>query len=458
MRCSSCEFIIEEAFKKINGVAGVRVKYASARAEIECTRTPSIDEFNRALKAHGYTVSLFEDALSCTVTENRNTKRDYFEIGAIVLIIVGLYFILKQFNIVPKSFGVSENMSYGIVFLIGLVAASSTCIAVTGGLLLALSARFNERNRDATGMQKFKPHLFFNCGRIISYTVLGGAVGALGSIFTLSPRATGVMTIIASIIMIVLGFKLLKLFQGMWSLIPRLPRFFTNPIQKISDSDGRTAPLVLGALTFFVPCGFTQALQLYVLSLGDTVVGAFTMFFFALGTMPALISLGAVSSFAKGSLQKYFMKTAGVVVILLGFFNINSGLALAGSSFSLRYLIGSWSTLSKSEQSPNPVPIVDGMQRARMKIEGLEYTPSVFTVVQGVPIEWEIDGREAVGCAQVITMPTLGLTIAASLTSVKKISFTPRDVGRIPFMCSMGMTDPNAAFIVVPNTVEASVL
>jgi sulfite exporter TauE/SafE len=69
-------------------------------------------------------------------------------------------------------------MSYGLVFVIGLVASVSSCIAVTGGLLVAIAARYSEASAALTPVQRMRPHIYFNAGRILSYTLLGGAVGA----------------------------------------------------------------------------------------------------------------------------------------------------------------------------------------------------------------------------------------------------------------------------------------
>ena len=127
-----------------------------------------------------------------------NTARDYVKIAAAFLIIIGVLFALGQFDLLPKQFGVSETMSYGLVFIIGLVASVSSCIAVTGGLLVAVAAKYNEATDDLTPMQRVKPHIYFNAGRIISYTLLGGAIGAIGSALTLSPEINGVLILIAS--------------------------------------------------------------------------------------------------------------------------------------------------------------------------------------------------------------------------------------------------------------------
>jgi cytochrome c biogenesis protein CcdA len=135
----------------------------------------------------------------------KNSPRDYAEIGAAFVILVGILLVLNELDFLPQRFAVSDDMSYALVFVIGLVASISTCIAVTGGLLVAVAAKYNEASRNLTSVQRLKPHIYFNVGRIVSYTLLGGAVGALGSALTLSAEMNGILTIVASVVMILLG-------------------------------------------------------------------------------------------------------------------------------------------------------------------------------------------------------------------------------------------------------------
>lgn len=458
MHCASCEVLIERKFKKIPGVEKVNVNHTNGCAEIYCSQDPNVAELDNAVKDNGYRVTLWNDAnqhnnLKQSINPHKNSSKDYIQIGAIFLIVVSLYLLFKQLGLVP-NLGLSNNMSYGFIFLIGLVAAMSTCIAVTGGLLMAVAAKYNEQNASSDGWTRFKPTLYFNVGRVVSYTVLGGVVGGLGSFLTLSPRVNGIVSIVASLVMIILGFQLLKLFPWLSRFQPRIPKFIGHKIHGIGDSQNKLAPFMLGAGTFFLPCGFTQALQLYVLSKGDPVVGALTMLAFSLGTLPALLSLSAISSFVKGTIQSYFLKFAGVVVILLGFFNVSNGLTLAGFDFNLASAIqrnnGS-AVLAAATENTN-VKVVDGKQIVQMKVSGLSYTPHQFTVLQGVPVEWQIDGTEAQGCAQVITVPSLGITEYLPKQGIKTIQFTPQQPGAISFSCTMGMTTRGSAFVVVPNT------
>ena len=438
--------LIERKFKKIYGVESVVVSQTKNCAEIICTQEPHISQLDNAVKEHGYRVYNWGDG---STEIQLSSKRNLFEAGAIFLILLGAYLILKQFNFIP-NIGISENMSLGVVFVIGLIAATSTCIAVTGGLLLAVAAKYNEKNPDLTGVQRFRPHIYFNAGRIVSYTVLGAATGALGSFLTISAKATGILTILASIIMIALGFQLLKIFPGAKRLQLKMPKFIQHKIHNLSSSNSKFASFVLGGFTFFLPCGFTQALQLYVLSRGDYKTGALTMLVFSLGTLPALLSLSAISSFSKGKFQRYFLKFSGVLVVMLGVFNINNGLTLAGSNFNFSSIFQKDITPISQVADPN-VEIINGKQIVKMKVDYIDYIPMQFTVYKGIPVEWQVDGRNAAGCVQVLTVPKLGITEYLPKDSIKTITFTPQEVGEIKFRCSMGMTDPRAKFTVIEN-------
>ena len=242
-----------------------------------------------------------------SAVSTKNMPRDYAEIAAAFLIVIGILFALGQLDLLPKQFGVSETMSYGLVFVIGLVASVSSCIAVTGGLLVAVAAKYNETTASLTPMQRIKPHVYFNVGRILSYTLFGGAIGALGSALTLSPEITGVLTLIASAVMILLGLQMLKLLPALTRFLPTMPKAFGHFVHDLADRDANGGAFALGAATFFLPCGFTQALQLYVLAKGSFTVGALTMLAFALGTLPALLSLSAMSSLATGGFQRHFL-------------------------------------------------------------------------------------------------------------------------------------------------------
>lgn len=445
MTCSSCEVLIERNLKKVSGVEKVTVSRAKEQAEVECSDAVQLQQLQDAVKDKGYILSVQENATN-TSTKNSFILKDkerYSEIGAVLVILFAAYFLLTQFDLLPKNFGVTDNMSYGFIFVIGLVAATSTCLAVAGGLLLAVSSKFHEKNPDLNGWQKFKPHLYFNVGRIASYTLLGGAIGALGSVLTLSSSVTGIVIIIASLWMMVMGLQLLGIFPWLNKIQIKMPKFIAHKVYDASHQEqksaSKTSSFLFGAATFFLPCGFTQALQLYVLGKGSFVVGALTMLAFSLGTLPALASVGVFSSFAKGNIKKYFMTFSAVLVIVLGVFNLTPGFNLIGAAVAL----------PSAEDNNNIVNVIGEKQVIDLKVDGLDYFPTRFTLKKGVPVEWNIDGRNAQGCAQIISVPKLGIIEKLPRDSIKTITFTPEQTGKITFTCGMGMAGPGI-FEVVP--------
>lgn len=455
MTCGSCEILIERKLKKIPGVKSVKVSQPQGKAILFCSHKPSPSELQDAIFADGYIVFIDGKPVKEGVKLHRtkNTFGDYCEMGAIALAIFGLYLILKQFNILGGGLSVTTNMNLWFVLLIGLVAGSSSCIAVTGGVLLSVAAKYNQNTTGLDKWQKFKPHLYFNTGRIISYTILGGVLGLIGSALTISPAITGGVSLIAAAFMIVMGLNILNLLPGFGKFVLKPPKFLSAKILDLEGKTGKWVPFTMGALTFFLPCGFTQSLQIYVLSQGSWFQGAITMLLFSLGTLPALLSLSAVSAFAKGWFQRYFLKFSGVLVLIIGFSNIGNGLSLVGVNTSgWMNVFQNNKTLELAQaKSPSLPKIENGKQIVAMEVDGFTYTPSQFKVYQGIPIEWRIDGRKAEGCGRAIAVPALGIVELMADDKQTTINLTFNEQGIYEFNCTMGMMSPGE-FIVIPNS------
>ncbi len=459
MHCSACEVLLERKFKKIEGVAEAKISHHNGIAEITCTSDPGIEAFQEAVKDTKYKVHPFD-----SVIDKKNNFDDYFQIGAYFVIIAGVYFLLRQLNLIP-GIGISEKTSLAVIFLLGLIASVSSCMAITGGLLISIAARYSENHPNLSGYQKFKPQLYFNIGRIASYALLGGLIGAIGSLFPLYFGSQGILIIIASIIMIILGVQMLNVFPLLSRLHFRMPKFFAHKIHDAKTSHSSISMFFFGASTFFFPCGFTQALQFYVLTTGSFITGSTTMLAFSLGTFPALMSVGAIFSYVKGTLQKDIMRFTAILVILLGIFNMGNGLALSGVHLGSSPEYAQPQSSQESDLSgmnpyfaqyikaqrapPEIVDTVNGKQIAKMRVIDLNYVPAKFIVKQGVPVEWQIDASKAAGCSQVITAPKLRLTKYLSPNQINKIEFTPKETGKIYFMCTMAMTTNGASFEVV---------
>lgn len=441
MHCRSCEVLIERNLKHIRGVTHVRAHYKTGRVAITYEEhVPAIETLSKAVEDAGYTLG---DAPQTRPAFFSRNPKDYAELfiaaGSLFILFVLLRF--SGFLDIAVNFGTAP--SYLVVVLVGLVAGVSTCMALVGGLVLGVSARHAEKHPEATLLQNFRPHLFFNTGRVVGFAFLGGLLGTLGSFFTLSPLLLGFLVVFAGVFLVVLGLKLTEISPYFNSFSLTLPK-------KISEWTGvgrddreysHTGALFTGALTFFLPCGFTQAMQLYAVSTGSFFSGALIMGLFALGTAPGLLGVAGISSLWKGTAAKRFYKFAGVVVLVLAAINIRNGFSLAGlpvlASFELPSLVAQEDATDTADTFSS-VRMDNGVQVVAMEQYGGGYRPNSFTLKKGVPVRWEITSTNPYTCASFLVVPSMGIRKALA-AGQNIIEFTPTKTGPLRFTCSMGM-------------------
>jgi sulfite exporter TauE/SafE len=140
-----------------------------------------------------------------------------------------------------------------------------------------------------------------------------------------------VLSLIVAIVLLILGINLLDVFPWAKKFQVTLPSFMGTRLQGLKQLNHTLTPLLIGIATFFLPCGFTQSMQIYALTTGSFVTGALTMGAFALGTFPVLALLSFSSlGISKKAQSGVFFKTAGLVVIFFGLFNLINSLVAAG--------------------------------------------------------------------------------------------------------------------------------
>jgi len=445
MHCRSCELLIEEKLQELSEIKNVQVSYKKSQAIIYSKLPLDMNNVKNAVIEAGYEVGV-NDSKSW-ISKDPAVYKDLL-ISFIILAI--LYFVAKKFGLLNISAGGSNNpSSLIVVLLVGLTAGLSTCMALVGGLVLGITARHAEKHPEATPIQKFRPHLFFNLGRISSYFLLGGIIGLAGKAFQLSGPTLGILTIAVGFIMLFLGLQLTELFpklsNGGFTLPSGVSKFLG--IRKHHEKEYSHGNSVLvGALTFFLPCGFTQAMQLYAISTGSFTRGALIMGLFALGTAPGLLGIGGLASIIQGSLSKKFFKFVGLLVVFLAVFNFSNGYNLTG-----------WKVFSANKKEtviandPN-VKEENGVQIVRMVQSASGYSPNKFTVKKGEPIKWIITSKDDKTCATSLYVSKLGIRKFLQLGE-NVVEFIPQEEGELKFSCAMGMY--TGKFIVVPGETAA---
>lgn len=345
-----------------------------------------------------------------------------------------VYAAFQQFGFISFTGTTQGVAGLGAIFLIGVTASVSSCLAMVGGLLLSVSAKWSESHAGLSRLQKLQPLVSFNAGRIIGYFVFGGLTGLLGHSLFLSVIATGYIKIVLAIVMIILGLNILHLIPKKYCSVP-LPRSVMKHLHGLSDSDSIFAPTILGALTFFVPCGYTQSMQLLALGTGNFLQGGLIMFIFALGTLPALAGISAASSFAEGRAGRAFFTFAGTISVFLGVLSFGNGMALA--NISLPSLIPCCSAIELTED-PNVTVDQNGQQIIAITVRDEGFSSNSFTVKAGMKTWIYANAPEQLtGCISQMAVPEFNIQQPISKGQSWVGPFTPTKDFAI--MCSMGM-------------------
>lgn len=421
MHCASCEILIGEELKKIPGVSSVFVDQKKALAIIKYPETVQLNDRDiiKVIQKIGYQVGVKQKLPWIS----RSTD-DYKDLARAAGILFIIYLAVRLFNTLNLNIDAPSSGVF-VALLVGLVAGISTCMALVGGLVLSLAARHAEKHPEATSLQKFRPHIYFNIGRIFGFALLGGFIGLIGQAFKPSNNLLGFLTVIIGGVMIFFGLKLIEIFPALRDKSITLPAGIARifGLHKEVKEYSHKSAIVMGALTFFLPCGFTQAMQLYTVSTGSFWQGMAIMGLFAIGTAPGLLGIGGLTSVFKGRKARIFFMTAGLAVIILGWVNITNGSRLFGGRVD----------------SSGVTPVVDqNVQEVRMNQLRNGYSPNIFTIKKGRPVKWIITSATSLSCAAYLVVPKYG--ISKSLRAGENIiTFTPTETGEIPFSCSMGM-------------------
>ena len=317
--CASCKILIEDIINEQDFIKSshVNLKKETVTIETQSDQSPEVmaQELNVKVNANGYTLSM-EKIIQANKSEGVIWKA--IPIGLIFLL---LFFLLQKSGIL--NLGIGGKTTPTTSFIIGLIASVSSCLAVVGGLILSLSAKIAQDESTKTSKKQFA---LFHSGRLAGYAILGGLLGLVGKAIGVNFTFSAILGILASVVMILLGLNLVGIIKKNKMTLPTgIFAYF----RKVEHST--LAPVLIGVGTFFLPCGFTQAMQVAALGSGSFISGLLIMFSFALGTLPmlALLSFGS-ATFAHSKHAPLFFKSVGVVVVGLGIFALLAGFAGLG--------------------------------------------------------------------------------------------------------------------------------
>ncbi len=339
-----------------------------------------------------------------------NISPQYFIL--IVVSILLIFFLLEKlfgyniFNVIPT---IDENISYGMLFITGLLT-SIHCISMCGAINLMTA--FNDENN-------FKRPILYNLGRLISYSFLGGIIGLVGSVISINEIINGTIIIFASILMFLMSLSMLN--------IIKLPSLMLKNKFKTNNS------FIIGLLNGFMPCGPLQAMQVYALSTGSFFKGAFSMFLFCLGTVPLMLGVGIIFNVIKK--RKIILnKIASILILLLSLAMFLRGLSALGISYNFNYKNYKVSTIYKDYQE--------------VKID-LSYGGYDDIIVQkGIKVRLiiNVSKKYLTGCNNVVMINDFNIKKKLKVGE-NIIEFMPDKVGVYSMNCWMNMITNNIKVI-----------
>ncbi|MDD5071430.1 MAG: sulfite exporter TauE/SafE family protein [Patescibacteria group bacterium] len=443
LHCRSCETLIETEIDVLPGVNKVEVNYKSGEAEVVFDdKKIGKEKIFFEIKKLNYQVKDTEAGADEKKEGEKNFNSKPFMYG--LAIFLALVFLIEIYLIIQKFGGFSllarlneGNISYGLIFVIGLLAGFH-CVGMCGGLVVAYSASHIKGIKDLPDAERKKkslaPHWQYNAGRFISYTSIGGILGGVGSFFGINPTFTGIITLGAGLFMILMGLSFLSNWQVLEKTKPRTPQFIARFLYNQKHSRNAKGPFIIGLLNGFMPCGPLQAMQLYALASGSVTRGAISMAVYVLGTIPLMFGFGVALSSIGQQYTKKIIKVSGVLVMILGLFMANRGLTNFGYGFNnLNF---------KNNVGQKELPVTGDAkeyQTARMELTYSGYKPNVLYIKKGAPVRWVIEVKQMSGCTDAIMIESLGIKKDLQYGE-NIIEFTPPDnVSEIKFSCWMRM-------------------
>jgi sulfite exporter TauE/SafE/copper chaperone CopZ len=434
IHCASCKTLIETEIKALAGVKNIIVDNITGESNIEFEEGEiQIGKIFKEIKSLNYNPVFHKSPDEQNQRKITDKYKNIFFILIFIIIFLTGYILIQKFGLFELLANLNNyQVSYWLIFIIGLLA-SFHCIGMCGGLVVAYSTLNLKKDNDGK-RAKYVPHLLYNFGRLISYTMVGAVLGGFGSFFGINPNFTGSIIILAGIFMILLGLSLISNFGWLEKLKVKTPSFIARFLYSNKHINKPKGPFIIGLLNGFMPCGPLQAMQIYALSTGNIIDGALSMGIYALGTIPVMLMFGGFISMLSMSKIKKVIQISGAIVIILGLFTLNRGLASFG--------IG-WQGLSASSPKTQTQALKSekskDVQVVNMELIYSGYSPNVLYVKKGIPVRWIINAKQMSGCTNEIILYTDKVIRKKLVKGENIIKFTPEKTGEIKFSCWMKM-------------------
>ncbi len=221
-----------------------------------------------------------------------------------------------------------------LIAALGFLGSFGHCVGMCGPIAAAFALSFQRpHGQTQHWLSSAWFHLWLNLGRLLSYALVGAGIGALGSVVLAGGQMAGVGSEVRRVCSVLTGvfliwFGLSKALPNLLPAVPllhpdrqaRLHERLTQMMLRVSagSSGSALAPLLLGLLWGLIPCGFLYASQLRAAETQSWLGGAAIMTAFGAGTLPAMLSMGMVTSILSSDRRSQLFRMGGWLTTLIG--------------------------------------------------------------------------------------------------------------------------------------------
>jgi sulfite exporter TauE/SafE len=219
-----------------------------------------------------------------------------------------------------------ETVDLVSIITIAFLGSFGHCIGMCGGIIISYSSAKIQQTWDKT--HQSIAHLTYAFGRILTYASLGAIFGYLGKVASFSNTASGIVWIVAGVVMLLTGLSLLGKIKFLTLIEHSVSSssWYKSSFRYLIQNQTLSSFFLLGMLNGLLPCGFVYFFAITAASTADPFYGAIVMIVFGLSTVPALFSLGFfVGLFKQSGFRNIMIKLAAISVILYGIYTVYNG-------------------------------------------------------------------------------------------------------------------------------------
>ena len=217
-----------------------------------------------------------------------------------------------------------------LITSLGFLGSFGHCVGMCGPITVAFSLT-QPTESQPTWRRQFFFHGLLNLGRILSYALVGAAIGALGSVLIAGGQMAGVGSGLRRGIALIAGsllvwFGLCQISPGLMPKIPllhplargKLHERLSGAMAKFSLHPQWWTPALLGMAWGLIPCGFLYVAQIKAAETSSLWGGTATMLAFGVGTLPTMLGVGVYTALLSQDRRSQLFRLGGWVTLLIG--------------------------------------------------------------------------------------------------------------------------------------------